>query len=118
MMITLAICCLLIYWVVTRVRRTLSEIAGFPTQAGNPQANPQTAAPAFDLSDAKEMESPYFTYESLNPDDYSMTVSPKMQTSIDQVQTEVRDLTDATFDLRQAVVYQCILHNPYSFEAR
>lgn len=99
----------------SRIRKAFSELEALPT-------TPSATVHQADSEEAVQQE-PYFSYESEMSDEVFYSTSrpattrpePVVSRTVDPLTTSNR--TDG-FDLRQAVVYQTILHNPYWDESR
>ena len=114
MLLTLTAIFLLISLVGRKIGKAFADVASLPTapaQAPAPQA-------AEELSD----EAPYFSYEQEMVDTaFQATAAPSAKPApapVVAAATAPANPNTVDFDLRQAVIYQTILHNPYWTESR
>lgn len=100
----------------SRIRKAFSELEAIPTAPSTPQ---QSAAGM----EEEVQEENYFTYESVKSDEEfytaAATSAPKRTpVAVAEVESFSSDRWNNGFDLRQAVIYQTILHNPFWGESR
>lgn len=115
MLITLTII-LLISLVGRKISKAFADVASLPT------APAQAQAPAEAVAEELSVEAPYFSYEQEMVDTaFQAAAEPSSKPAPAPVVAAVsapayKNTVD--FDLRQAVIYQTILHNPYWTESR
>ncbi len=93
-----------------RFKRTLAEAGD------NADADGQYYESTDEAEEASETASaPYFSYEYDAPKQKAPAwdVKPEPVAAVKAQVTEVSQTKDSVFDLRQAVVYQTVLNNPY-----
>ena len=90
-----------------RFKRTLAETGDNDEVAG------QYIEPEEEPDEVSEVQSaPYFTYEYETPKP-APTWAPKPQQAVPPKPQPVAVMQAPAFDLRQAVIYQTVLNNPY-----
>lgn len=99
----------------SRIRKAFSELESLPTSPSMPQQQEGQIE--------QVQEEPYFSYESVASDEdfYTASTTPApTRVAVAAVASDGATSGERNegFDLRQAVIYQTILHNPFWGESR